>query len=241
MKKRDSFWLVLDNLIWMYFCVILNLKWSILCVWHLPVFIPVHHTCAWCLQRPAEGVQVPETDLQMVVIYYHVQPVLLTSEPSLQPLYVAFFFLNPFIWHLLSSLHMWVNSFINFQIGAVILKLLLTLSVDFFEKVDTVPWSRDALLCKLQLSWPLHLGVVVLSWPAEIVGSAWVGSCDSSGNFSGDELPDLICVFWHRPCCCLEGHCPLFISRFRQEDSSFASGLIFRLLIQWDRPFLRFW
>lgn len=52
----------------------------------------MHHTCAWCLQRPAEGVQVPETDLQMVVIYYHVQPVLLTSEPSLQPLYVAFFF-----------------------------------------------------------------------------------------------------------------------------------------------------
>lgn len=153
----------------------------------------------------------------------------------------SFFFLNPFVWHLLSSLHMWVNSFINFQIGAVILKLLLTLSVDFFEKVDTAPWSRDALLCKLQLSWPLHLGVVVLSWPAEIVGSAWVGSCDSSGNFSGDELPDLICVFWHRPCCCLEGHCPLFISRFRQEDSSFDSGLIFRLLIQWDRPFLRFW
>lgn len=50
------------------------------------------HMCAWYLQTPTEGVWVPETDLQMVVIYYHVQPELLTSEPSLQHLYVAFFF-----------------------------------------------------------------------------------------------------------------------------------------------------
>lgn len=80
---------------------------------------------------------------------------------------------------------------------------------------------------QIPLSWLLHLGfMTLLSQPSETADSAWAGPVTRLETSPGDELPDLICVFWHHHCCLISDvlkvisvNKKLFISCSRQGDS----------------------